>query len=278
VSPSTTVTYAENGDGIDGSYKAAIAVVGETPYTEGAGDRPGGLGMDSADLAVLAKLRASGVPVVVVLVSGRPLDVANELSGWDALVAAWLPGTEGQGVADVLFGVARPTGRLPLTWAQHSSQQPINDGDGQPALFPYGYGQEFPASQNPRNIIGAAYFDGQSGTQLERCSDSGCGQNVGWIAPGDYLWYDDVDFGGSSPTTVLARVASAASSGTIEFRLDSTSGPVVARVPVSGTGGWQSWTSTTVPLTAQATGKHRLYVVFTGPGGDFVNVNWFQFS
>jgi len=279
VSPSTTVTYNQNGDGIDGSYKAAIAVIGETPYTEGVGDRPDGMGLDSADLTVLTKLKAAGVPVIVVLVSGRPLDIASELGSWDALVEAWLPGTEGQGVADVLFGVTTPTGKLPVTWMQSASQQPINDGDGKPALFPYGYGEAFPTSQNPRNIIGAAYYDGQSGTQLERCADSGCGQNVGWITPGDHLYYDDVDFGAASPASVLVRLASGSNStGTVEFRLDSLTGPVVARVPVSNTGGWQSWISRTVSLSGSATGKHRLYAVFTGPGGDFVNVNWFQFS
>src|SRR3954454_10561503 len=101
---STTVTYNRDGNGIDSSYTAAIAVVGETPYAEGAGDRPGGMGLDATDLAVLSRLKASGVPVVVVLVSGRPLDIAAQLGDWDALVAAWLPGTEGRGVADVLFG------------------------------------------------------------------------------------------------------------------------------------------------------------------------------
>ncbi|MGP3949468.1 glycoside hydrolase family 3 protein [Streptomyces sp. 7N604] len=143
VSPATAVTYDRNGNGIDGSYKAAIAVVGETPYAEGKGDRPEGLGLDSEDLDTLARLKASGVPVVVVLVSGRPLDIASELPSWDALVAAWLPGTEGNGVADVLFGDYRPTGKLPVTWMRTASQQPINDGDGKEALFPYGYGQTY---------------------------------------------------------------------------------------------------------------------------------------
>ena len=99
-----TVTYDRDGTGITNSYTAAIAVIGETPYAEGQGDRPGGLGLDQQDLATLSRLRASGVPVVVVLVSGRPLDIAAQLPNWNALVAAWLPGTEGNGVADVLFG------------------------------------------------------------------------------------------------------------------------------------------------------------------------------
>lgn len=138
--PSTTVTYDEDGDGIDGSYDVAVAVVGETPYAEGVGDLSAGMGLDSTDRATIDTLRAAGVPVVVVLVSGRPLDIADQLPQWDGLVAAWLPGTEGDGVADVLFGVVEPTGTLPVTWMQSAGQQPINEGDGQSPLFPYGFG------------------------------------------------------------------------------------------------------------------------------------------
>ncbi|WP_245641867.1 glycoside hydrolase family 3 N-terminal domain-containing protein [Nonomuraea candida] len=140
VGSGATVTYSRDGSGIDGSYRVAVAVVGETPYAETQGDRPGSLGLDSADLNTLATLRASGVPVVVVLVSGRPMDIAAQLPGWNALVAAWLPGTEGQGVADVLFGAAQPTGKLPMTWMSSASQQPINAGDGKTPLFPQGFG------------------------------------------------------------------------------------------------------------------------------------------
>ncbi|GAA3694313.1 glycoside hydrolase family 3 N-terminal domain-containing protein [Nonomuraea antimicrobica] len=140
VGSGATVTYSRDGTGIDPSYRVAVAVVGETPYAEVRGDRPAGLGLDAADLKTLATLRASGVPVVVVLVSGRPLDIAAELPGWNALVAAWLPGSEGRGVADVLFGAVRPTGRLPMTWMSSASQQPINAGDGKTPLFAQGFG------------------------------------------------------------------------------------------------------------------------------------------
>ncbi|MEU6262395.1 glycoside hydrolase family 3 protein [Saccharopolyspora shandongensis] len=143
VSPGTEVTYDRNGNGIDGSYRAAIAVVGETPYAEGEGDRPEGMGLDEEDQATLARLQESGVPVIVVTVSGRPLDIAADLPKWDALLAAWLPGTEGAGVADVLFGDHNPTGTLPMTWMAGADQQPINDGDGQKPLFPYGYGLNY---------------------------------------------------------------------------------------------------------------------------------------
>ncbi|MEU2616205.1 glycoside hydrolase family 3 N-terminal domain-containing protein [Micromonospora sp. NPDC007271] len=140
VGPTTTVTYNQRGTGIDSSYRAAIAVVGETPYAEGQGDRTGAMSLDREDLRTIATLRNAGVPVIVVLVSGRPLDVAGELPNWTALLASWLPGTEGAGVADVLFGGYAPTGKLPMTWMNSASQQPINAGDGQLPLFPQGFG------------------------------------------------------------------------------------------------------------------------------------------
>jgi beta-glucosidase len=140
VGGNATVTYQRDGTGVDSSYRAAIAVVGETPYAEGKGDRPGSMSLDATDLATLSRLRAAGVPVIVVLVSGRPLDVAAEVGNWNALIAAWLPGSEGDGVADVLFGDYPPTGKLTVSWMQSAAQQPINDGDGKTPLFPYGFG------------------------------------------------------------------------------------------------------------------------------------------
>jgi beta-glucosidase len=140
VTDPSRVTYDRYGNGIDSSYRAAVAVIGETPYAEGRGDRPGGLGLDQEDLGTLARLKASGVPVVVVLVSGRPLDISAQLPDWTALLAAWLPGTEGAGVSDVLFGDHAPTGKLPMSWPHSFSQEPVNDGDGKTPLFRYGYG------------------------------------------------------------------------------------------------------------------------------------------
>lgn len=280
VASSTTVTYNATGAGIDGSYRAAIAIVGETPYAEGAGDRPSGMGLDSTDLNTIATLRAAGVPVIVVLVSGRPMDIASQLPNWNALVAAWLPGTEGQGVADVLFGVVQPTGKLPMTWMSSASQQPINVGDGKTPLFAYGFGLAYGASTTPSaySVVQAEAYNAQSGTQTESTTDTGGGLNVGFIAPGDWLAYD-LDFGAASPASVTTRLASGSSaSGTIQYRLDSTTGTVIASVAVSNTGGWQSWQSRTASLTGSATGVHRLYATFTGTGGDFVNLNWLQFT
>jgi beta-glucosidase len=140
------VAYHRDGLGVDSSYRAAVAVVGETSGPDDAPDRPATLVPDPRDLAAVDRIRAAGVPVVVVLVSGRPLDVAARLGGWDALLAAWLPGSEGQGVADVLFGDHNPSARLPVTWMSAADQQPINDGDGKPPLFPYDFGLSYAAT------------------------------------------------------------------------------------------------------------------------------------
>jgi len=127
----------------------AIVVFGENPYAEFMGDLPA-LEFQSgakADLALLRRLKAQGVPVVAVFLSGRPLWVNPELNAADAFVAAWLPGTEGGGVADVLIGDAkgRPRhdfrGRLSFSWPKLASQARLNVGDaGYDPLFAYGYG------------------------------------------------------------------------------------------------------------------------------------------
>ena len=79
--------------------------------------------------------------MVVVLLSGRPLILGDVVGAADALVAAWLPGTEGDGVADVLFGAVKPTGKLSVSWPDSMAQIPINVGDPRYSpLFPYGFG------------------------------------------------------------------------------------------------------------------------------------------
>jgi beta-glucosidase len=155
----TTVTYGRKASGIDGSYDVAIVVVGERPYAEWFGDRSDSLGLDEEDLETLATVSRSGVPTVVILVSGRPLVVTDQLPDWSAFIAAWLPGSEGQGVADVLFGDFAPTGRLPMSWPRSASQIPINVGDpSYDPLFPYGFGLTYvqPAPRLPVALAGHA--------------------------------------------------------------------------------------------------------------------------
>jgi beta-glucosidase len=144
VAPGTVVDFNATGRGAAG-HDVAIVVLGEKPYAEGQGDRTDGLTLDRTDLSTLSTIARTGVPIVVVLVSGRPLVVTSELPSWRGLIAAWLPGTEGNGVADVLFGDNRPTGKLPMSWPRTATQVPINVGDATyDPLFAYGFGLTYP--------------------------------------------------------------------------------------------------------------------------------------
>jgi len=132
------VTYSLDGSGAEGA-SVAIAVIGETPYAEMMGDREN-VDLNREDVAVVENLKRSGVPVVVVLVSGRPMAIDDVLPKADAFVAAWLPGSEGDGVADVLFGKYKPTGKLSFTWPKGSSTSFHLGDPGYEVLFPFGYG------------------------------------------------------------------------------------------------------------------------------------------
>ena len=144
---STTVTSSADGSGAAGAAYA-IVVVGEAPYAEGQGDKANPT-LTTADFAAIAKVKAANVPFAVVLFSGRPLILtdssgASAIDQANAFIAAWLPGTEGDGIADVLFGDYKPTGKLSFTWPATLAQIPIHDGDGQTPLFPFGYGLSYP--------------------------------------------------------------------------------------------------------------------------------------
>jgi len=146
------VMYALDGSATTGAT-VGIAVIGETPYSEGCGDipnpldntlcinRPHTLDLDTADLQVVSNMKQAGLKVVVVLVAGRPMILDPILDAADAIVVAWLPGTEGAGITDVLFGDVHPSGKLPHSWPRTMDQIPINQGDANyDPLFPYAYG------------------------------------------------------------------------------------------------------------------------------------------
>jgi beta-glucosidase len=142
VSDPSSVTLSENGENLLDA-DVVIAIIGEKPYAEMVGDREE-LIIDKNDLKLLKKIKESGKPVAVILVTGRPLIITPYLDDWDALMAAWLPGTEGEGVADVLFGDYIPTGKLSVSWPKHMNQIPINIGDkNYDPLFEYGFGLSY---------------------------------------------------------------------------------------------------------------------------------------
>ena len=136
---------------VDGSFEekpdVAIVVFGEEPYAEGHGDRETLIYQHGSkkDLALLEKLKSQGIPVVSVFISGRPMWVNAELNASDAFVAAWLPGSEGAAVADVLFGKQDFKGKLSFSWPSEP-QQIVNKGDETyEPLLPYGFGLTFDA-------------------------------------------------------------------------------------------------------------------------------------
>ena len=138
VSPGTVVEYTPDGTAYTGDL--AVVVVGEKPYAEMQGDRKD-LKLDKEDLDVIKRFKENDIPVVVVLLSGRPMIITDEIEKWDGLIAAWLPGTEGSGVADVLFGDYNPTGKLSFSWPKNMNQFPTNPEDDH--LYSFGFGLSY---------------------------------------------------------------------------------------------------------------------------------------
>ena len=138
VSDQTKIIYSKDALDIDDSNgDLAIVVIGEDPYTEFFGDR-NDLDLMDEDLTTIENLKNKGYKVVVLLISGRPMNISDHIENWDAFAAIWLPGTEGDGVSDILFGDFKSSGTLSYPW-------PINTENGANAakddlLFNIGFG------------------------------------------------------------------------------------------------------------------------------------------
>ncbi|WP_405873980.1 glycoside hydrolase family 3 protein [Streptomyces sp. NBC_00005] len=138
------VTYSADATAPTTGSDVGIVVVGETPYAEGMGDVGTGghtLNLSATDRANIDRVCSAIKTCIVLDVAGRPQIITGQLPKADAFVMSWLPGSEGEGVADVLFGKHPFTGKLPVTWPRSEAQEPINIGDANyDPLFPYGYG------------------------------------------------------------------------------------------------------------------------------------------
>jgi beta-glucosidase len=165
VAPGADITYSQDASAPTAGYDVGVVVVGETPYSEGFGDvggplwsgdpadkgvprEPKTMELKAQDTAAIDKVCSSLPKCVVLVVSGRPQIVTPQLGEMSALVASWLPGTEGAGVADVLFGDRPFTGQLSQSWPRSADQEPINVGDAAYSpLFPFGWGLTTPGAQ-----------------------------------------------------------------------------------------------------------------------------------
>ena len=258
---------------VDGSFTqkpdVAVVVIGEDPYAEFQGDRPNLAYKqgDDSDLQLIKKLKSQGIPVVTVFLSGRPLWTNPYINASDAFVEAWLPGTEGGGIADVLVGDDKRQvrndfkGKLTFSWPKTATQQPLNVGTpGYDPQFAYGYG--------------LTYVD--KGDIAPLSEDSGLG-NAAVINVDDYFDAGRV----KTPWTLKLTDASGSTAGDHD-PFKSPAG-TVAQAPIDAgkqeagrslvfTGaGEAAFTGDAVDLSRQATGKMAIAVTYrldaptTGP-------------
>jgi beta-glucosidase len=188
---------------VDGKYTqkpdVAVVVFGENPYAEFQGDlqtllyKPG----DDADLELIKRLKAEGIPVVAVFLSGRPLWTNREINAADAFVAAWLPGSEGAGIADVLLRKADGSvqhdfkGKLSFSWPRTATQYANNVGqENYDPLFAFGYGltyadkgdlaalPEESGVSGDEGASGVFFARGDAGAGMALRLEAGAGQGV----------------------------------------------------------------------------------------------------
>ncbi|MDB3926041.1 glycoside hydrolase family 3 C-terminal domain-containing protein [Porticoccaceae bacterium] len=281
----------------------AIVVFGEPPYAEGAGDlsnieyQAG----NKSDLALLESLKAQNIPVISIFITGRPLWVNKELNASNAFVAAWLPGSEGGGIADVIFKAENGeinhdfTGKLSFSWPKTTTQLILNRGDeNYDPLFAYGFGlgyqdtdtlgDNLDTTDNGNGqadiihtvpgTIEAEQFSAMYGIQTETSTDSGGGTgggiNIGYTDVGDWLEYN-IDVQTAGTYTIEYRIASWGGSNGFKTLIN---GSQIDQQLAPDTGGWQSWTTTNATVSLQA-GPQTLRI---NAIGDAWNMNWIRLT
>lgn len=281
------VTFNEHGRGAAGK-DAAIVVLGEKPYAEGSGDASS-LDLDVEDQATLDNIRAADpdLPIVLVLVSGRPMTVTKQLDQVQGLVAAWLPGTEGAGVADVLLGSREFEGKLPIRWPFELSAYAKPDPGAEAFLFQTGYGlqksqatpqlPEAPQPETPENPgylqIEAESFVAQSGIQTEKTQDAGGGDNIGYIDDGDWTEYE-VELEGGLYDVEVRYASWGDSSG---LRIVDGNKQASATIPLPRINSYQDWGSAAAKDVELPGGpcKQKLRLSFLGGS---LNLNWVKLT
>ncbi|NBI30104.1 carbohydrate-binding protein [Chengkuizengella marina] len=212
-----------------------------------------GNGASSVDVRVASNTNGGTIEFRLDSTSGPLIGAVNitNTGGWQNWITNTATISNAEGIHDlyIVFKGSTGIGILNLNWL------------------------EFKNTDNPFEKIEAESYTSMIGIQTEPTSDIGGGLNVGWIDDGDILTFENVDFGNGA-TGIEARVASASAGGSIEFRLDNTSGPLIGTLNIMNTGGWQNWITET-GFIAATSGSHDLYLVFRG-GSNIGNLNWFK--
>ena len=212
------------------------------------------------------------------LVASVPME---NTGGWQSWESVDVPLTETvTGVHDLYLRVANePSGQEigNINWLTFSAADP--ESEPPPTEEPTTEPTEEPA-RSAFDRIEAESFDDQAGVLTEGTSDNGGGENVGWLANGDWTRYDRVDFGEGADSVDLRLASAVTTNGQLEVRLDSVDGPRIANVAMPNTGGWQSWRTVTAELSESVSGVHDLYLVVVNDPAwqDVGNVNWLTFS
>ncbi len=222
------------------------------------------------------------------LVASVPMKNTGSWQTWESVD---VPLTETvTGVHDVYLRVANESSGQEIgnvNWLTFSAAglepEPTPTSEPSPTEEPTATPTSEPTEEPARSAfdrIEAESFDDQTGVLTEGTSDNGGGENVGWLANGDWTRYDRVDFGEGADSVDLRLASAVTTNGQLEMRLDSVDGPRIANVAMPNTGGWQSWRTVTAELSEAVSGVHDLYLVVVNDPAwqDVGNVNWLTFS
>lgn len=239
-----------------GRPDVAIVVFGEEPYAEWHGDL---INIeyqyaDKRDLRLLQALQAQGIPVVSVFITGRPLWINKELNASDAFVVAWLPGTEGAGIADVLIADSDDNapydlqGRLSFSWPKYVSQARLNfDEDGYDPLFPLGYGLDYASDAEPL---------GQLDESTARQPDAKLDELWGFVSRANAPWSIMVQDADSESIPMQGNTVSTSTQALVVQSIDKVAQEDARRLIWSGSGRATFALSTATPQDLTAYHRH----------------------
>jgi len=174
----------------------------------------------------------------------------------------------------VVFNNATTSQTFTVTWGSQSFSYTLPSLAA--ATFTWTGAQTSPPSTPATWQIQASSYSQASGLETETTADTTGAYDLGYVAPNASVFYKGINFG-TSVATVSVRTASAGQGGTLQFHLDSPTGPLIATATLPITGGWQTWQTVTAPVTG-ASGVHDLYLTFQGTTAGISNLNWFQFN